>query len=357
MAITAFGTNDSQTVKIWSSLLMREALKSTLMNKFLGTGKGAILGRMTELEKGAGDNIKFDLLMQMTSDGVTGDNRMRDNEEALVYYQDNVSIDQLRNAHAFRRMSQQRTLHDMRSDAKTNLADWFANVYDTKMFNHLCGITTETFANTGVAPDSDHYIVSGDVGNNGTIATDEGNLSNNDQIQLADLDYAKEAAKTLTPPIRPVMIDGGEYFVVVLHSYSVTDLRLDIANSAYVSWPDVQMYANKRGLNNPIFSGALGVYNGMILYESTRIAAPRASVRRNLFLGAQAGVFSVGSAYDSIESQRVGKDNLMSWFEQTDDYGNEKGISVGQIFGMKSTLFNGKDFGKIVICSYAASHS
>jgi hypothetical protein len=47
----------------------------------------------------------------------------------------------------------------------------------------------------------------------------------------------------------------------------------------------------------------------------------------------------------------------MSWFEQTDDYGNEKGISVGCIFGMKATRFNSKDFGKIVISSYAASHS
>ena len=357
MAITAFGTNDAQTVKIWSSLTMREVLKATLMNKFLGTGKGAIIQRLTELEKGAGDNIKYDLLMQMTGDGVTGDNRMRDNEEALVYYQDNISIDQLRNAHAFRRMSQQRTLHDMRSDAKTNLSEWFAEKYDRKMFNQLCGNTNETFANTAVAPDSDHYIMSGDVSKTGVIATDEGNLSNNDQIQLADLDYAKEAAKTLTPPIRPVMIDGGEYFVVVLHTYSVTDLRLDIANSAYVSWPDIQMYANKRGLSNPIFSGALGVYNGMIIYESTRIYRPISNVSRNLFLGAQAGTYAVGSAYDSIESQRVGKDNLMSWFEQTDDYGNEKGISVGNIFGMKGTRFNSKDFGKIVLSSYSASHS
>jgi N4-gp56 family major capsid protein len=254
-------------------------------------------------------------------------------------------------------MSQQRTLHNMRTDAKTNLADWFAGVYDTYMFDHLCGNTTQTFANTAVAPDADHYIVSGDVTKSNTIATDEGNLSNNDQIQLADLDYAKEAAKTLTPPIRPVMIDGGEYYVVVLHSYSVTDLRLDIANSAYTSWPDIQMYANKRGLTNPIFTGALGVYNGMILYESTRIYSPVSNVRRNLFLGAQAGTFAVGSAYDSIESQRVGKDMLMSWYEQTDDYGNEKGISVGNIFGVKATRFNSKDFGKIVISSYAASHS
>jgi hypothetical protein len=95
----------------------------------------------------------------------------------------------------------------------------------------------------------------------------------------------------------------------------------------------------------------------MILYESTRIFSPVANVRRNLFLGAQAGVFAEGNAYDSIEQQRVGKDNLMSWYEETDDYGNEKGISVGCIFGMKAARFNNKDFGKIVISSYSVSHA
>lgn len=362
MAVTAFGTSDPQAIKLWSTVTMREALKATMANKLMGSGKRAIVQRLTELEKSAGDTIKFDLLMQMTGAGVTGDNRMRDNEEKLVYYQDSVAIDQLRNAHAFRRMSQQRTLHDMRMDAKTNLADWFAGTFDTYLFNYLCGNTAFSFAgNTPTAPDADHYIVSGDVANSGTIATDEGSLGNNDQIQLADLDYAKEAAKTLTPPIRPAMIEGGEYYVIVLHEYSVTDIRLDVANSAYTDWPTIQMYANKRGLKNPIFTGALGVYNGMILMSSTYLpsfaGAAAGTVRRNLFLGAQAGVFAMGNAYDGIEKERMGKDNLMSWYEQTDDFGNEKAISVGSIFGMKSTLFNSKDYGKIVISSYAASHN
>ena len=65
MAISAFGTNDALTVKLWSSLTMRDALKATLFNKFLGTGKGAIIQRLTDLEKNAGDVIKYDLLMQM----------------------------------------------------------------------------------------------------------------------------------------------------------------------------------------------------------------------------------------------------------------------------------------------------
>jgi N4-gp56 family major capsid protein len=350
MAVTAFGTNDAQTVKLWSSMTLREALKATMFSKIMGTGKRAIIQRMSDLEKTAGDEIKYDLLMQMTGAGVKGDNRMRDNEEALVYYQETIKIDQLRNAHAFRRMSQQRTLHSMRSDAKTNLADWFAGTFDSYMFRTLCGDTTLTHGKTATAPTSNHIIYSGD-------ATSQATLGSNDQFTLADIDYCKEKAKTLTPPIRPTNADGRETYVVVLHPYSVTDLRLDVANSAYVDWPTIQMNAQKRGNNNPLFSGALGVYNNCVIWESTRIYSPASNVRRNLFLGAQAGVFAMGGAYDSIEKSRVGKDNLMSWYEEIDDYGNEKGISVGSIFGFNKSVFNQADYGLITIASYAAAHS
>lgn len=350
MAITAFGTNDAQTVKIWSSLTFREMLKATLFSRFMGASKNSIIVRLRELEKSAGDQIKYDLLMQMSNSGVTGDNRMKGNEEALVYYQDTVNIDQLRNAHAFRRMSQQRTLHDMRMDAKANLADWWSGTIDSYMFRALCGDTSLTHGQTATAPTSNHIIYSGD-------ATSTGTIGSNDQITLADLDYCKEKAKTLSPMIRPTMVDGQEYFVVVVHPYSVTDLRLDTAQSAYTTWPDIQMYANKRGLNNPIFTGALGVYNGMILFESTRLYSPASNVMRNLFLGAQAGVFATGNAYDAIERSRIGKQNEMSWYEEVDDYGNEKGISVGCIFGINKSVFNSADYGLVTIESYAAAHT
>lgn len=350
MATTAFGTNSAQAVKIWSQLTLREALKATLFQTFMGPSKTSIIQRLVELEKSAGDQIKYDLLMQMGNDGVTGDNRMKGNEEALVYYQDTVDIDQLRNAHSFRRMSQQRTLHDMRVDAKANLADWFADKLDSYMFRALCGDTTLTHGQTATAPSTNRIIYSGD-------ATSEATIGNNDQITLADLDYAKELAKTTSPFIRPTMVDGKEYYVAVLHPYSITDLRLDIANSAYIDWPTIQMYAQKRGDKNPIFTGAMGVYNGVIIYESTRIFTPLTSVRRNLFLGAQAGTFAMGNAYDHIEQSRVGKDNLMSWYEEIDDFGNEKGISCGCIFGINKSVFNSEDYSTIVLSSYSVAHS
>lgn len=349
MAVTAFGTNDAQTIKLWSTLTLREALKATLIYKLMGADKTAVIQKLVELEKIAGDQIKYDLLIQMSGPGATSDNRMKDNEESLAYYQDSVSIDQLRHGHAFRRMSQQRTNHELRMDGKTNLADWWANTLDTYAFRALCGDTSFTFANAGTAPTSNHVLFSGD-------ATSDATIGNNDQITLADIDFCKEKATTLSPIIKPTVVNGEKMFIVVLDPFCITDLRLDTAASAYIAWPDIVLNAVERGKDHPYFTGALGVYNNCILFESTRLFSPATSVKRNLFLGAQAGTFAMGGAYDSLETTRVGKDNLMSWYEEVDDYGNEKGCSCGAIFGIKKNVFNSEDHAVITVSSYSAQH-
>jgi len=355
MALTEFGVNDSQAVKLFSKMTFREAIRGTLFNKFMGKTKQDIITRHDDMEKTAGDTIKYDLLEKTTGAGVTGNNWMKGNEAPLTYYQDSIVVDQLRQAHQFDRMSQQRTIHDMRTDARENLTDWWANTLDSYMFRQLCGDTTITHGNTGVAADSDHYIVCGVVTHTGTIATDEASLSANDQIDLMDLDYAKEKARTISPMIRPAKIDGDEYYVAVLHDYSLTDIRTSANSSATIKWHEIQRYANDRGLKNPIFTGANGVYNKILLFDSNRIYSPRTSVRRNLFLGAQAGTFAIGNAFDRIDQKKFG-DLPMSWVENLDDFRDKKGISAGMIFGMKATRYNNKNYGCMVMTSYAAAH-
>lgn len=360
MALTEFGSNDPQAVKLYSKMTFREAIRGTLFNRFMGTSKQNIITRFTEMEKTAGDTVKYDLLEQTSGPGVTGNNWMKGNEAPLTYYQDSVVIDQLRQAHQFDRMSQQRTIHNMRVDARENLTDWWRNTLDTYMMRYLCGDTTINHGQAGAAPDSDHYIICGDVTFTGTIATDEGNLSDNDQIALMDLDFAKEKARTISPMIRPTSIEGGEYYVVVLHDYSLTDIRTS-ASTSTITWTDIQQYANVRGLKNPIFTGSPGVYNGMILFESPRIysspnAATANTVRRNLFLGAQAGTFAIGNAYDRIGQRKFG--NLpMSWVEDLDDYNDKKGIAAGMIFGIKASRYNSKNYGALVMSAYSVAHN
>jgi len=370
MAATEFATASSQNVLNWSTKTFREALKSThLFKQLVGfgkkvngmpTGKRAVIEFFDEMDKGSGDTVKYDLLMQMTQDPITGDNRAKGMGEALVYYQDSLVIDQMRFPHEFKRMSQQRTLHDLRKDAQENISDKCADTLESYMFRNFCGDATLTFGQVVVAPETYHYYVCGDVTHTGTIATDEASLGSNDQISLEELDYAKEKATVPSvagvPPMRPVRIEGGEYFVVVVHPYQATDLRLGLGAGTNIDWTTIQQYANVRGLKNPVFTGALGVYHGMIIFESHHIYSPTTSVRRAVMLGAQAGSFALANPYDKVDQKKYGPNNYMSWAEDRDDYGNEKGICGGMVCGIKKNIFNSIDFATMVITSYAAAH-
>lgn len=350
---------DATNVKIWAKATLRTALNQTLyFKKFMGKAndENSILYYKPELEASAGKTINYDLLKDMTGDGVTGDNRLKGNEEQLIYVPTDIKIDQLRNGHTATAMVQKDTVHDFWTDAKKVLSRWFAVKFDTYMFRYLCGDKTINFAgNQGTVADSDHYIMAGDVTKTGAIETDEASLSDNDQFTLEMIDYAIELAKTDENPIVPVMIDGDEYYVCVLHPFSVTDMKLNLGGSTSADWQEIQRNANVRdGKKNPIFSGALGIYNKTIIFESKYIHSPITNVRRNLFLGAQAGAVAFGNAYKKKAQKTMGTDNLMSWAEDNDDYGNEEGISVGSVFGIKKNIFDSKDHGVITMPSWAA---
>lgn len=167
-----------------------------------------------------------------------------------------------------------------------------------------------------------------------------------------------ERAKTLTPAIRPIRVDGKDCYVCFLHPYQVTDLRQDAATAG--AWFDIQKASMQGGKisDNPIFTGALGMYNGVILHEANRVTqgvhsstgAAISTVRRALFCGAQAGAMAYGQNGAGQGAARF------SWVEETFDYGNQLGVSAGSIFGIKKTRFDAKDFASITISTYAAAH-
>lgn len=356
MAQTTIGTSDAQNVLNWSTVTMYEAMDQLHFKEFLGEGEDNIIQIFDELEKNSGDTIKYDLLMKLTADGRKGNARLKGNEEALVWHQDSLVIEQLRHGVSWDRMSSQRTLHDMNRSASKNLGTWWAEKFNEYMFRYLCGDTSINHGQQGVVSDTAHYYVCGDVSHTGTIATDEGNLSNNDQIILDDLLYAREKAETNDPLMRPLRINGKDYFVVVLHPYSLNDIILNVGGSTSAIWMDIHKYAFNRGLTNPIFTNAEGVFRGMILYQSRDIYTPASNVRRNLLLGKQAGAFGIGNAYGTGPKRPYKKKDYLTWIYETDDYDNITGLGAGAIFGMKKNRFNSKDFGTMVMTAYSAAH-
>lgn len=358
MATTSYGLNHPLAVKIWSEKLYHEALKETWLYKFMGKNSNSIIVIKEETSKGPGDRVTQGLRMQLSGSGVLGDGTLEGNEEALTTYSDNFVINQLR--HAVRsdgRMSEQRIPFSVREEARMGLQDWWSDRFDTALFNQLCGVsavtdTRYTGQNATIAPSSGNIVY-------GDGQSSEANVishSSSAIMSLKYIDYAKEKAKTMSPMIRPVKVGGEEKYVMFLHPYQVTDLRTSTSTG---QWLDITKAALQGGQikDNPIYTGALGEYNNVVLHESTRI--PRTTVAadatatnfagayRALFCGAQAGMIGFGQDNSM---------NKMEWVEELYDYKNQLGVAAGMIWGAKKTVFNSADFGTIIVPTYAAAH-
>lgn len=352
MAQTSYGVNDALAVKLWSKKLFADALKQTYFDRFMGTNSNSLIQIKDETSKGAGDKITVGLRMQLAGDGVQGDGTLEGNEEALTTYSDAVFIDQLR--HAVRsagKMSEQRIPFSVRDEAKNGLSDWWAGRLDTWFFNQLGGNTAVTDTRyTGnqaaLAPSTNRKLYV-------TGSADESQGSSN-VMTLNFIDKCVERADTVSPTIRPLMVAGEKKYVMFLHPYQVYDIRTSTSTG---QWLDIQKAAltGGAGTKSPIYTGALGEYNGVILHKSVRVptgvnsstGAAVSTVRRAIFCGAQAGMMAYGQKDQSGE---------MSWVEELFDYGNQLGVSAGMIAGLKKTRFNSEDFGVITVSSYAAAH-
>lgn len=348
MAGTDYPVNHPLAKKHWSSVVAKEALKATYAMQFMGGDTNALCQIKSDLSKDAGDRIRHNLRMQLGGAGVQGDDTLEGNEENLEIYFDDVFIDQLRHAVRSRgKMSEQRVPFSVRAEAKDGLVDWWSDRIDTWFFNQITGNTGATDVRfTGmqgaIAPDTDHVVIGAATG-----STAEVSLSNTSvaRFNLAFIDAAVEKAKTLKNALRPISIGNKRHWVMFLHPAQVTSLR---TNTSTGQWLDIQKAAMSGGKvdSSPIFTGALGVYNNVILHESTRIPSSpglAASVRRAALCGAQALSMSFGKGY--------GK-GIFTWTEKAFDYGNQLGVSSGCIGGLKKNRFNGSDFGVIVVPSY-----
>lgn len=308
---------------------------------------------LDDTQKGPGDRITVPLRMQLTALGVQGDSTLEGNEEALQVYTDNLFINQLRNAvRSGGKMSEQRVPFSVREQAQIGLSDWYAGVFDLGFFNQLAGVVTadtrQACNNTPTAPSTNNVYYANGVANDIEVAS--ASASNVMKIQF--IDFALQKAKLNSPCIRPIRMMGEDYYVMFLHPYQVTAMRIN-ANAG--QWFDIQKAAMTGGeiTKNPIFTGALGMYNNVILHESTRVPAvynlpadPNWSTYRAILCGAQAATLAFGQ--DSAG-------NKVSWVEELFDYGNQLGVAAGMIWGGKKMVFNNQDFGVIVVATSGAA--
>jgi N4-gp56 family major capsid protein len=376
MARTVVGINDPKAVRKYSAFLAVDVGRVSYFNKkFMGVGIEAQtpVQIIPDLEKDSGEQVAYDLVLQLRMQPVEGDNTLEGKEEDLKMYTDQVYIDQARGGvNTGGRMTRKRTIHDLRKIARGRQSEWWARVFDELFFlylgggfrtagqgaaSHLTGDYTysngyQGFAgNPFIAPDTNHSMVA----NQKTFAT----LVATDTLQLIDLDRAVARCSTLgggtagIPMMEPIMLDGEEKWVCVMHPWAEFYLR---TSTQAGQWFDIaKAAAAAEGRSSPIFKGAMGEYNGVVLHKHRaslrRVdagAGANISATRSLFMGRQAGVVAFGSPGSGLR---------FDWNEETRDNGNQVVITTNSIFGIKKTRFTVEgqdyDFGLIGIDSAA----
>jgi len=360
MATTEIGVNHALAQKLWSKRLFHEVIKEQWLSKFMGEGSNNVFQIQGDTQKAAGDRITIGLRMLLTGSGIQGDDTLEGNEEALTLYSDNVFINQLRHATRSKgKMSEQRVPWSVREENRMALRDWWDERLETWAANQIACNTGQTDTRyTGnqaaITVDANHLIIAGPNGAGSTAETSISattSFGTGNYLTLTDIDRCVAKAKTMSPKIRPIRAGGKDWYVMFLHPYQVFALRNDSA--AANSWSTLQRAAVQGGdlTENPIFTGALGVYNQVILHEWSYLpngvsnsAVSLNAIRRAVFCGAQAAALAYG---------QDNSPNQMSWVEELFDFGNQLGVSAGMIAGLKAMTFNSQMFGNIVVSSYA----
>lgn len=356
MARTIIGLNDPKAVKKYAATLAVDTARvSYWQRKFMGKGEDSPtpIQMLPHLENDAGEQITYDLSVQLKMEPVEGDDTLEGQEEDLKFYTDAVYIDQLRGGvNTGGRMTRKRTIHNLRMIARKRQSEWWGRVFDELFFmygsgsrgvnaDYLFRSTYAGFANNAfTAPDAEHQLYGGS-------ANSKASMTDADVFDLNLVNRAKTRAEVMgggtqeTPQIQPIMINGEEHYVVVMHPWQEYDLRTD---TGVGGWMDLQKAAAaSEGRNNPIFKGAMGMHNNVVLHSHKGVirfsdygAGSDVSAARALFLGRQAMVCAFGSPGSGLR---------FDWHEESRDNGNQAVITTSTIVGIKKCTFSAKDFG------------
>ena len=369
MANTNFSALTSEQLTVWSRDFWRVARNMSFINQFAGSGPNAMVQRISELtqsEKGA--RAVITLLADMTGDGVVGDNTLEGNEEALRAYDIVVQLDQLRFANRLAgRLADQKSVVNFREHSRDALAYAMADRIDQLAFLTMSGVSygvknNGALRNTlGSGQNLSDLAFSGDVtapttnrhrrwdASSGLVAGDVTAVVAADTIKYETIVALKAYAKDNY--IRGIRAAGNEeVFHLFVTPQVMADLKLDSDFLANVR------NAGVRGPSNELFSGSSSLMvDGVMVHEfrhvfNTNGATSGASGNagsNGYKWGANADINGSACLFVGAQGLAMADIGLPEIVEDSFDYGNQNGISIGKIFGFKKPKYNSDHNGAV----------
>lgn len=315
LATTTVSTHSSIDYAVpekWNAKLYMQAERQMFWKRFEGAeGSGMPVIRKDDFTKEAGDVIHIQTVKNLTGSGVTGETTLEGSEEKISMTQTDLTIDWVRHAVAISKRSKKRINFDfIVQAAQPLLSRMMAKKMDAAIFTKFGTATTALYA--------------GD-------ATSTATLDASDTLSTTTLDKIKTYLDSnLAMPMTDS--DGNSYYGVVIHPYDAYNLRQDS------TWKQAQRDANIRGESNPIFTGAMGVYNGMVVFVNTGVSNGSSKSKCIAFGG---------------ESVFRGYGMMPEFTNQLHDYGFEIGIGIEAIYG--EVLNNAVNTNFSVVETYASN--
>ena len=362
---------DALRPELWQKELFKDVMDNLYFNKFMGEGSGNIIQIKNDLKKSNGDTITVPLTTKLSGNGITGDSELEGNEEAISAYSDSVAIDQWRTAVRLTgKLDEQKNVYNMRMDAKEKLSIALQEFVERQVFLKLGGVNNITgvtdvdttvvsaralWSNTPTAvPAADTAAGYGARYLCADYTTGADSLAATDLLTPELISRAKVKAQLASPKIQPIKIDGKNHYVIFIHPWQAFDLK----NNA--TFAQAQREAQARGRDNPIFTGALGVWDGVIIHEHEYVPHLLAVTTNNMAFEAATTSGSTTQFTDGVHAFRAllcgqqaavfaqTKDS-MQMVEETFDYKNKVGYATGLIGGIQKITFNSKDYGVVAL--------
>jgi len=252
MAVTGITEIAAAIPEFWAEGIINDANRES----FWGQLSGKEGSRMPVIDKTGplkqkGDQISFNTISQLMGTGVTGENVLKGNEEALSIGTFTVSCDVVRHAVAVSRKSSKQANFNEVQTAGSLLKEWMTRKMDNDAFTTI----TENVSETLYAGTSSHTADTTIRDDNG----DEFGMAEIDKIRLALMRQGAEPIQVTRANQRTVPVYGivfGE-----IEEYRIYQ------NTAFLQTIRETFDRFKGGGGHPLINNAIGMFKNCLLYR------------------------------------------------------------------------------------------
>jgi len=291
--------------ELWSKRVYEEAKARMYWNRFAGPeGSGMPVIIKQELLTQPGDIINISRVANLTGDGVTGETTLRGTEEQLTLAQVQVTPEWNRHAVAVTGKAQKQITQEFKGQAQKGLSYWMAKKMDASMWTAAALTSSQGFEASAVG-----VVYANDAESADTVDT-----ADTYSVAVIRQGAARLANNNIERVSVPGMPAGEGYYLNFINPYQAYSLKADS------EWIDNHRNASDRGKDNPLFTGALGEIDGVIVHETTQCARAEN--------GATPAVYYSRAIMVGQEALCRGINEDISWSAQMDDYDFVQGIGI-----------------------------